>query len=770
MTAGKWKVKRVKGESLKHKIVKERNFRNFNKIEKSAMLLGVIFLGFFAVTYGYWAINVANQPKPDPFTTLYAGQSGPVYIPTYKSSNNFVGCDPLDAGCSIGSISVVKNDLIVIHSYIEATSGSNIGFSDSQSNSYTQILSFTAGGEPSVNEQIFAATASSTATITITQNAFNAWTMFVDTIVSGVLSVDTTVVDKGLAQASSTTTTAYFKNGIVLDSEVVSNQVNLTCPSLATTGTYQSGCDTDTGFGYSFVQGKVRGDSTSHTIADGTAIGGYFVHATILLRGSPSSCIEGYQCINAHGDTLGNLVMASNATVAAVALSDSAITLANCVSLACAWSEFAATQEVSGTSLAWFMRLNATLPTEPNWSPLNDHSTAIVVVATMHGSNVTDYTVYIQRQPGQELNASSTTPAVPTCSQSSTIYLCYHSTSWTTNQLTEGLVLNFTGGSNGNGSTGDSYLCPSENAGAFTCNLGGVNDVTIGFTGTTQVQNFTLPWLNLQNAYHLGFWENAGKCGGFNCGVFPQTFFTSTGSLGGTGNNVISVYVPVSVGTQDSGSYAGYTSQTLIGAGCYVASQLITLGLIDICKSVSNAVSDAPQTLGTPFIQALLFVFGVVVSTFEITLNAIGNALGLGNIGTLLITTLQAIGSLIVNGFSAIISFFTAIGSLISSGYFTFLAGAAVLIGTLLPIAIGLWLIIFNGAFTVTDIMFFDYVVGIFMVFHAIEKKQSSLKAFLSWIQINIFIFTFVLNAAWVIFDIVTRPIHRTKETVDPVG
>ncbi len=159
-----------------------------------------------------------------------------------------------------------------------------------------------------------------------------------------------------------------------------------------------------------------------------------------------------------------------------------------------------------------------------------------------------------------------------------------------------------------------------------------------------------------------------------------------------------------------------------------------------------------------------------MILAYRVSLNYIGNLLHLGNLGDLLFDTLTAIGALIVNGFSAIVGFFVGLGTLINSGFFTFLASAAVLIAVLLPFAITLWKIIFNGAFTVTDIMFFDYVLGIFMVFHAIEKRQSALKAFLGWAMLNVFIFTFIFNAAWTIFDIVTRPIHRTKETVDPVG
>ncbi len=159
----------------------------------------------------------------------------------------------------------------------------------------------------------------------------------------------------------------------------------------------------------------------------------------------------------------------------------------------------------------------------------------------------------------------------------------------------------------------------------------------------------------------------------------------------------------------------------------------------------------------------------VLIQGFRLVLNSIGNLIGFGNIGDLLIASFTSIGTLIVSGFSTILGFFIAIGVLVGSGYFGFLAGAATLIGVLLPFGLILWNIVFNGAFTVTDLLFFDYVFGMFLVAKAIKECKSALKAFLGWISFNVFLFTFVFNAAWVIFDIITRPIHRTKETVDPL-
>src|SRR6266566_7462828 len=98
---GKWKLERVKGESFSHKFKKERSFRKFSKVEQGILLCSVLILSFFAVTFGVYQTTIANQRKPDPFTTIYAGQSGPVYVPTYVTTQQFQGCDPLDALCSV---------------------------------------------------------------------------------------------------------------------------------------------------------------------------------------------------------------------------------------------------------------------------------------------------------------------------------------------------------------------------------------------------------------------------------------------------------------------------------------------------------------------------------------------------------------------------------------------------------------------------------------------------------------------------------------------
>src|SRR6266705_1674770 len=111
MTPGKWKLERVKGESFGHKLKKERTFRTFNKVERDILLCMVLFVGFFAVAYGYYEniyqnqlVNTCNYGGTypncaplgnDPFSILYNGTltdspSGP-FGPIRVVSNSLSG-------------------------------------------------------------------------------------------------------------------------------------------------------------------------------------------------------------------------------------------------------------------------------------------------------------------------------------------------------------------------------------------------------------------------------------------------------------------------------------------------------------------------------------------------------------------------------------------------------------------------------------------------------------------------------------------------------
>ena len=776
--ASKWKMN--KGESLVHKITKPRTFRKFDKMEQFLILSLVLFVGIFTSAYGYYQFNVVPtlpNASNDPFTLIYNGTSGPVFVPTYKSSTDFIGCDPGDAGCTISGISVRKNDLIVVSATGYNVGCANILYTDSQSNSYTVQVGWLAGGNGYNSQQVLTAFAGLTGTFSVTQSAYAcSWTSFIVTIVSGVQSVGQNNVSKNSAITinNSTTTLPYFSNAINLQFLTVMQGGGNPCPTVDfSSSQYVSTCDNFDmpGEEPAIVAAKTTGKVTSYTY-NWTYLAGNtpYSHVGIQLLGTANPCIYGYTCQNARGDIDGVLNLSANSTYPGIAVSNSPIDFSSAASKELFWYE---TFQFNGTHnsqpFGWFLTTNQTFASQSNYLPFNDSSVVLLNIAYPVGP-IVNYYNYQAKTAGQSLLLASGLGEnpYPTCPQTSTLYICAHGNVVTSAQFRAfSMTMNYTGTTGSASPNGASLTCDdaSPTVGPNIYDFCLMPQDTTPCTLDAFVCGTTLfPYLNVNGGpYYLGFWSAAGQTGNIQFGTSANGPFARRA-------NLAFVWVPNPCGgtavnctqsTTDSGGFLGWLGHT-VGTAFSVAGNVLGMSfspLLNIGGSVMGAAMSA-------IVQAV----SILILAYRVSLNYIGNLLHLGNLGDLLFDTLTAIGALIVNGFSAIVGFFVGLGTLINSGFFTFLASAAVLIAVLLPFAITLWKIIFNGAFTVTDIMFFDYVLGIFMVFHAIEKRQSALKAFLGWAMLNVFIFTFIFNAAWTIFDIVTRPIHRTKETVDPVG
>jgi len=765
-----------KGESLVHKITKPRTFRKFDKMEQFLILSLVLFVGIFTSAYGYYQFNVVPtlpNASNDPFTLIYNGTSGPVYIPTYITTQQFQGCDPGDAFCSL-NIAVKKGDLISVTDFCFTTPpASDIVITDSQGNTYTQQSTFLTGGALGTCDQQFTAFASATGTDTITPNGYATWTSYIVSTFSGVLSIEPIVISKDSPSTTvSTIITSYATNSILLESAVLGYS--------GTSGneTYNSGqtnifktCETEGGVFICYSNARNSGTITNNTITFGNSAQAYHnVHEGLLLKGTSNTCIFGYTCQNARGDIDGVLNLSANSTYPGIAVSNSPIDFSSAASKELFWYE---TFQFNGTHnsqpFGWFLTTNQTFANQANYQPFNDSSVVLLNIAYPVGS-VVNYYDYQAKTSGQSLLTASGLGQnpYPTCPQTSTLYICAHGNVVSSAQFRAfSMTMNYTGTTGSASPNGASLTCDdsSPTVGPNIYDFCLLPQDTTPCTTNAFVCGTTLfPYLNVNGGpYYLGFWSAAGQTGNIQFGTSANGPFARRA-------NLAFVWVPNPCGgtavnctqsTTDSGGFLGWLGHT-VGTAFSVAGNVLGMSfspLLNIGGSVMGAAMSA-------IVQAV----SILILAYRVSLNYIGTLLGLGNLGDILFAVLTSIGALIVNGFSAIVGFFVGLGDLINSGFFTFLASAAVLIAVLLPFAITLWKIIFNGAFTVTDIMFFDYVLGIFMVFHAIEKRQSALKAFLGWAMLNVFIFTFIFNAAWTIFDIVTRPIHRTKETVDPVG
>ncbi len=482
------------------------------------------------------------------------------------------------------------------------------------------------------------------------------------------------------------------------------------------------------------------------------------------IQNAPGADYKGYFC-NRATIINGELELDPNSTAPGLALSTGSLDLSQCASKACAFANaFLTGAQPLDTTFAWALRANGTLPTEQAYDPILDPSTALLVYCIYQGTSHFNCYVYMQRQSGQAPNsvAGFQSDIYPDCNYASTLFRCMKVTTNTGGVGSNGdnLVLNYTGGNTGAQGASQSYFCGGSVAsGVDTCNVGGIgyiadqNQGTISYPG--YLFNQTLfPWFNVQNNYHMLYWEAPYSAPN------PITFVTGINSIG----SIASYYVAPSTTTSpttDTGGFFGWVGRSLGGAYDAVAGTLSPL---------ISPIINAGNSLMNAFIAGFVQSINLLIQGFRIVLNFIGTRLGFGNIGDFLIQAVQSFANAIIGGFNLLLAGFAIIDAFITGGYFSFITGFVVLAAALLPVAIFLWKIVFNGAFTVTDILFFDYVFGMFLVSKAIKERKSALKAFLGWISLNVFIATFLIEIIHYGFDRVIDPIRKTKQTVDPVG
>jgi hypothetical protein len=493
-----------------------------------------------------------------------------------------------------------------------------------------------------------------------------------------------------------------------------------------------------------------------------------------LLFGTVTGCtgsqtvdIGGYLCENAHF-TGGMLGLDANATTQGIAISKGAIDLSQCSAKACAFANGFCAGGSSctaaplssfhvGDRFAWGLTANSTLPTQRGYNPINDQAMALLVYCVVQGADKINCYVYMQRQPGQLPLQSVGDDPYPSCNYALTLFRCMNvPTNKVGGSNGDNLVANYTGGNTGAGNTGGSYWCGGSVAsGPDTCAVGGKgfiadqNQGTISYPGYNFNQTL-FPWLNVQNNYHMMFWSHAGN---------PNyEFFTQANSNGG----IISYYVPPTSPaspTTDTGGFFGWVGRSLGGAWN---------SFTGIAGGIINSVAGPVMNFGNSFLSVIISGFVQSLSIFilalQTVLNAVGQFLHLGNIGDAFVSFMTFLGTAITQLLTAIYNFFALLGAILVGGYFTFITGVLTLVPSLIAFAFIIWNLVFSGTFSIDALLFLDFAYG------TIETAEHGLKGFFGWIMLNTFIITFPFDAAWRVYDIATRGIHRTKETADPVG
>jgi len=370
----------------------------------------------------------------------------------------------------------------------------------------------------------------------------------------------------------------------------------------------------------------------------------------LLLWNSGGSCAFGFSCFNTKSNGDGTITMYDRGTSeTANMISTDSVDFSVATSKALGIFEYFISVSSGipvppnnvyvGMNWCYYGTSNSTL-SQSNYTPLSDGQVAFAVcqyVETVTSSkpDVLNSYVYLQKNIGQQLLADSAAGSDPlgisgsgNCPQSATLFICEHDSQPSSGFSTLSLTLNFTGGvTSGSTTQGTSYICTSHStASGVTCNVGGAQSTQLTIANSNIVTTQTFPWLNINQKYHIGF------------ALMPKGDTTEHVLKSGnptlaTGADIVSYFVPdiAKAATTDS-SFLGWLGNTIGGAWNAVAGVLspIIAPVFGLGNSLMAAVVAGLIQAGQLLISGLGLLAGLIVTV----LNAVGNALGFGNVGT----------------------------------------------------------------------------------------------------------------------------------------
>jgi len=793
MSVSRWK--KARGETLWHKLNREREYQKFGRLDK-AIILGLVMVAIILLpSFSYYQLNVAPyQPggsqyhNPDPWYTLWNGQT-PLGT---SSSRSIVTWNSADTGIATGGLSFAQNltvngmsfnqgDLIIAEIFEAGgycpgcfTVKDNHGFlftflTDSRA------PQFPTSTNPPVEVWTFIAGSGMTAVLAGAKPARNFGLLVtgyknVDHIGNVVPSTSGTFTTGSKCSPCSTLTNTpsivtHDQSMIVQMADEYAQNLDTSCGTRAynngqTERIFGANCSILQGYSADLGPSLVSGSQNMGITATSNNSGGDLAIVTVLIELIPklNDCTTAYVCNNAFIET-GDVILAPNSTFPGVAISTSAVDLSTGAGKSIAFSQDldAAVRPMAGLEqFAWFLRTNGTIPLTQNWNPLFDSNVVLAVYAVVESCGTSglgtkfcqiSYYVYVQRQVGQQLAISTAGPStgvfdpyplIGTCPSLQTIFMCYGNANVTQNGSNfAALALNFTAGVTGT-TSGASYLCNgSQNQLGTVCSLGGADNSQITINNVPQPLKFLFPWMSLQNQYYSGFWESNDY--GFT-GRSPESeFISGQGSLA----NVISVFVPSGSGTTDTGGFFGWVGRALGGAYNTVAGVL---------APIVNPVLNLGNSLMNAFISALIQAFSLIASGLVITLNAIGGIFGNPALGTQIASLFTNIANFLTNVFGlGIAQIANAVSFLIQGLLFLalllgpngFLAGIIFVIGVLYSVLLLILNILANISTGLGIVAFLDWLYfGMSVYFRGVRGASG-------WANLNIYLMTFLFKAIY---------------------
>ena len=478
-------------------------------------------------------------------------------------------------------------------------------------------------------------------------------------------------------------------------------------------------------------------------------------------------CGRSYMCSFALADSSGEFELYPTATNPGVVMTNSTVDLSTAINRALAFNEVAASCNPTdnlcsggndayypGEMFGFFLRLNSTLPSEAGWSPLTDSSVTLLVMYYVQdpgaGTNnaIINFYVYIQRQLGSLLSVGSLNP-ISNCTNESTLYFC-HGTTQNNHPSLLASVLNFTGGalnvpiSNTNGAS-RSYFCTDWGSGnnANGCILGGSGSTSVTYLNTKVWNATNVPWLNLQGAYHIGFWMAPNPV----TSVDWKTIFETSSSF--DVGNIVSIYYPPTqiVKSNSDQSFLGWLGHTFGAVVNSVGNAFKAAG-----STIQNGLSWVQNTALGPIGDVLQGMVSWMVNQVVNFLNWVGSGFGFPTLGTALFTLFAELTSIIIKTLlnfvtwvantttfilNALVFAVNIFANSIIFGLLAFVVGPML---TLLNIILTVITLFFSFAAPTSYLLLMDWAWGIMMVY------VIGVSGFLWWVDINVQIFTFVFK------------------------
>jgi len=459
--------------------------------------------------------------------------------------------------------------------------------------------------------------------------------------------------------------------------------------------------------------------------------------------GGYNSLLATYSGTDGTGQADPSIKLSSNSTHSAVAVSKSPIDFSPTSGKELLMSFTFTTSNGCCTNgqnfAAVYFTTNTTLPIEPAYNPYFDPSVALLIQLRGSGGVGKSIFAFLQKETGVSVSTEDAG-----CPSTNSCFLAGGEThNPNTEYLNIGLLLNFTGNSNGGGG------CNAISGAGNACSNVGATPQTSAADnpGTSQI----LPWFQFQAVtYHIGFWSRA--------------------------NTGLTVYWAFDNGPQGENDYiANAVSHPLActaSTPCNFNGPSIDPGGFfgPVLRFIISGL-----TLALGYLMQFL---GYVWTAMQIGLDTLGNFLGLGHIGTAITNAFVGVGtwitSVLGSVFSNVGNIATSVGSAISAvgqltgNFFNGTNGLGAWLTQLGNMAAQFWGIM--GTLGLYGKVGVSFLLAAWMLWGAVLAYQDIDKFWNQWYRTTGFGFLWIFKVLWWSGEAGYGIILKIKSLIWPTG